>query len=125
MRLVRMLGLEAAMPLVLFGAERAYELKLRNGLARDKDELLANVPARKVGSQNSDTLETRIRNSFRPAAGEEFRLVRGEDDPAIESLSLFYMNFQVARANSGPASHDNHLRRSVVAGRQPPMPSFG
>ena len=44
-RLVRMLGLEVAMPLVLdgiiFGPDRALELKLLNGVARDKDELLA------------------------------------------------------------------------------------
>ncbi|WP_439358556.1 3-hydroxyacyl-CoA dehydrogenase NAD-binding domain-containing protein [Bradyrhizobium sp. DASA03007] len=66
-RLVRMLGLEAAMPLILdgviFGAQRALELKLLNGLACDKDELLAK--ARSWILENPAALQPWDRKGFR------------------------------------------------------------
>ncbi|BAM88134.1 3-hydroxybutyryl-CoA epimerase [Bradyrhizobium oligotrophicum S58] len=66
-RLVCMLGLEAAMPLVLdgvvLGAERALELKLLNGLARDEDELLAE--ARSWILDNPDASQPWDRKGFR------------------------------------------------------------
>ncbi|MBR0854496.1 3-hydroxyacyl-CoA dehydrogenase NAD-binding domain-containing protein [Bradyrhizobium liaoningense] len=66
-RLVRMLGLEAAMPFILdgvvFGPQRALELKLLNGLARDKDELLAN--ARSWILENPEAVQPWDRKGFR------------------------------------------------------------